>query len=188
MSDANPDSTDALQGTSPGQPALEPDRADQVTPLQASRAPIWLFILQLAYLAALVTIGLLYVHLDAFRRLLPNPAGPIPLAVPWWGALGGITISLTGIFRNAGRWQPRYELWHIARPVLGAIVGSVAYLIFIVVIRATGTTPGPHSSTSGAVFDLVAFLVGYREEVFRELLKRASDSLFAPTRRDQDSR
>jgi hypothetical protein len=95
--------------------------------------------------------------------LLPNPVGPIPLGVPWWGALGGMTISFTGIFRNADRWQTRYELWHIARPFLGAVVGSVSYLIFI-----------------------VAFVTGYREDIFRELLKRATDSLFVPAKRSQD--
>lgn len=153
-----------------------------------SRVPIWMFILQLAYLVALVAVGLLYIHWSAFQRLLPDPAGPIPLSVPWWGALGGIAISFTGIFRNSDKWRQRYELWHIARPFIGAIVGSVAYLIFIVVIRATGASPAHANPTDNAIFNLVAFLTGYREEVFRELLKRASDSLFSPARRDDDKK
>ena len=147
-------------------------------------APKWVFILQLIYLTALTAIGLFYIHWPPFQHLLPNPAGPIPLAVPWWGALGGVTVSFTGIFRNADRWQSRYEFWHIARPFLGAVVGSVSYLIFIVVIRATGASPSHQSPTSDAIFDLVAFITGYREDVFRELLKRASDSLFSPAKRD----
>ncbi len=190
MSNASADSLDNAGSSSLAQdtPADNGDRQNAgAVSARTSRPPIWLFVLQLLYLAALVTISLLYAHLGAFRRLVPDPAGPVPLAVPWWGALGGVTISLTGIFRNAGNWQPRYELWHIARPFLGAVVGSVAYLIFIVIIRSTGTIPSSRSAASGAVFDLVAFLVGYREEVFRELLKRASDSLFAPARRDKDS-
>jgi hypothetical protein len=146
---------------------------------QPLNVPRWVFPLQLTYLITLVIIGLLYIHWEWLRQLLPNPAGPIPLAVPWWGALGGVTISFTGIFRNAHRWQPQYDLWHIARPFLGAVVGSVSYLIFIVVIRAAGTTATHTTPDSNAIFDLVAFLTGYREEVFRELLKRASDSLFS---------
>jgi hypothetical protein len=109
------------------------------------------------------------------------------VAVPWWGALGGITISLTGIFRYADKWDPSKNLWHIARPFIGAIVGSVSYLIFVTIIRATGTTPAHGSPTGNAVFYLVAFITGYREEIFRELIKRTADSLFAPGKRDQSS-
>ncbi len=147
-----------------------------------TRPPAWLFALQLAYLAALVALGLAYLHQPALHRFLPDPAGLVPLGVPWWGALGDVTISFTGIFRNARRWDGSYELWHIARPFLGAVVGSVGFLIFIVVIRATGTTVSAGTAAGRAAFDLVAFLVGYREEVFRQLLKRATDVLFAPGR------
>jgi hypothetical protein len=150
-----------------------------------SRVPIWIFLLESFYLIALVAVGLIYIHWGPLQRLLPSSLGTIPVAVPWWGALGGITISFTGIFRNSDRWQTRYELWHIARPFLGAVVGSVSYLIFIALIRATGTTPSHQSPINNAVYYLVAFLTGYREDVFRELLKRATDSLFTPSRRDQ---
>ena len=151
----------------------------------ASKPPLWLLGLQLFYLAALVALWLVYEHEPALHRFLPNPAGPIPLSVPWWGAVGGVTISLTGIFQHAKRWDPSYQSWHVARPFLGGVVGSVGFLIFIVVIRATGTTPNASSTISKAAFDLVAFLVGYREEVFRELLKRATDVLLAPGHREK---
>ena len=71
---------------------------------------VWLFALQLAYLAALVALGLAYLHQPALHRFLPDPAGPVPLGVPWWGALGGVTISFTGIFRNARRWDGSYQI------------------------------------------------------------------------------
>jgi hypothetical protein len=143
-------------------------------------APPWMFALQVSYLALLVALALAYYHLAWLRHAVPNPAGPVPLGVPWWGALGGVTISFTGIFRNANRWQSSYQLWHIARPLLGAVVGSVGYLIFIAVIRAAGlpTHAGPQAGTgSNVVFYLMAFITGYREEIFREMLKRATDSL-----------
>lgn len=70
--------------------------------------------------------------------------------------------------------------WQVARPFLGAIVGSVGFLVFIVVIKATGSTVSTTTTTGRAAFDLVAFLVGFREEVFRQLLKRATDVLLAP--------
>jgi hypothetical protein len=154
---------------------------EQPIPPPPPRVPIWIFALQVCYLVTLATIGLAYIHWEPLRQLVPDPLGPVPLSVPWWGALGGVTISFTGIFRNSDKWKPRYELWHIARPFLGAVVGSVAYLIFIVVIRTTGAVPNYQTTPNEPVFDLVAFLTGYREDVFRALLKRAADSLFAQT-------
>ena len=152
--------------------------------IASKRTPPWLFALQLIYLASLACVGVIYLHWSALRELIPDPIGPVPLAVPWWGALGGITISFTGIFRNSITWDNRYDLWHIARPFIGAIVGSVAFLIFIALIRATGVTAARPNITNSAIFDLVAYVAGYREEVFRELLRRASDSLFANSPRN----
>jgi len=147
--------------------------------LEGPAPPHWLLALELAYLVTLVGFAILYGHTDTLRRVIPVQVGPAPLAVPWWGALGGVTISLTGIFRNARRWDSSYNGWHIARPALGAVVGTVGYLVFIVVVRATGSTVGTSAVDSRAAFDLIAFLVGYREDIFRELLKRATDVLFA---------
>jgi hypothetical protein len=130
----------------------------------------------------LVTLALLWVHQPEFQRLVPGQLGPIPLSVPWWGALGGTTISLTGVFRHPTNWNSSYNLWHLARPVMGAIAGSVGYLIFIAVIRSSGSQAPKHASAGTAVFDLVAFLIGYREEVFRELLRRAVDVLLSPAK------
>jgi len=143
-----------------------------------------MFLAQFFYLFLLVAVGLVYIHWGLLERLIPNPAGPVPLGVPWWGALGGVTISFTGIFRNSNRWQSQYELWHLARPFLGAVVGSVSYLVFVVIIKAAGATPSHGNPANNEVFFLIAFLTGYREDLFRELLKRASDSLFSPEKRD----
>lgn len=146
-----------------------------------SRPPKWALPLQVFYIAILIALALVYHEVPALRRAFSDPAGPIPLAVPWWGALGGITISCTGIFRNAGRWDHHYNSWHAARPLLGAVAGSVGYLVFIVVIRTTGSTV-PNGDASRPVFDLVAFLLGYREEAFREVLRTAVDTLLFPGR------
>jgi len=64
---------------------------------------------------------------------------------------------------------------------MGAVMGSVGYLIFIVIISASATLPqGPaHGSP---IFYLIAFLLGYREQVFRDVLRKAVDVLLAPGR------
>jgi hypothetical protein len=145
----------------------------------APRAPRWMLWLQISYVFGLVGLSVIYANSPWLRRLVHDPAGPIPLSVPWWGALGAVTISMTGVFRNRERWDSAYNQWHVSRPVIGAIAGSIGYLIFICVIRSTGASP-PKSAPSAVVFDLVAFLVGYREAVFRELLQRATDVLLKP--------
>jgi drug/metabolite transporter (DMT)-like permease len=146
-----------------------------------SDLPRWLFPLEIGYVIALVAVLLLYHHNDAAHRLVPDPAGPIPLGVVWWGALGGVTISLTGIFRHPRSWDDAYNRWHIARPVLGAVMGTVGYLIFVVVIQAAG--PSEVEAGNGSpIFYLVAFLLGYREQVFRDVLRKAVDTLIAPGR------
>lgn len=143
--------------------------------------PRWLFPLELGYVLALVGVLLLYHHNDTAQRVVPDPAGPIPIGVAWWGALGGVTISLTGIFRHPRSWDDAFNCWHVARPVLGAIMGTVGYLIFVVVMQAAG--PGELEAGNGSpIFYLVAFLLGYREQVFRDALRKAVDVLIAPGR------
>lgn len=143
--------------------------------------PRWLFPLELGYVFALVAVLLLYHHNETAQRVVPDPAGPIPVGVIWWGALGGVTISLTGIFRHPRSWDDAYNRWHVARPLLGALMGTVGYLIFVVVIQAADQ--GDLEVGDGSpIFYLVAFLLGYREQVFRDALRKAVDVLIAPGR------
>jgi hypothetical protein len=116
-----------------------------------------------------------------------NPIGGIvPLAVPWFGALGAVTISTYGVVNHYRDWQDKWNLWHVIRPVVGAILGTVAFLIFVGVIQATGTTPTVTTTNTGSdsikiiTYLLVAFVVGYREETFRTLIKRVVDILLSP--------
>ena len=60
----------------------------------------------------------------------------LPLWVPLGGALGGSTISLVGIAHHASGWDgPGYAFWHLARPVLGLISGSIAVLALLFVLK-----------------------------------------------------
>jgi Abnormal spindle-like microcephaly-assoc'd, ASPM-SPD-2-Hydin len=113
-----------------------------------------------------------------------NPIGGIiPLGVPWFGALGAVTVSIYGVVDHASNWMARWNLWHVIRPVVGAILGTVAYLIFIGVIQATGTTPsavGSSPSIKLITYLVIAFVVGFREQTFRSLVKRVVDILLSP--------
>jgi len=137
----------------------------------------------------------------------------MPVGVPWFGALGAVLISLTGVFEHEQDWDASYWPWHVARPLIGVAVAVVSVLILQAGVLAVGSTPIPSASTptptaasgqatptptptppasstqnqttnpkipTNLLYYLVAFLVGYREETFRELMKRLVDIILAP--------
>lgn len=157
-----------------------------------------MFLLQLAYLALLIGGLIAYVTWTGFRNGLPDPLAIVPLAVPWSGALGAVTLSLSGLVYHQTDWDRSYLFWHVSRPIIGAILGAIAYLIVAAGVLASGGSPTNSSSavsagnltaTSGfhvtnLFYYVLAFLVGYREATFRTLLQRFSDVLLGPGKAD----
>lgn len=140
-----------------------------------------IFVLEVFYLAALLTAAATYV--DGIYSL-PGSFGTVPLAVPWFGALGGVIISLTGTVEHVKTWDRGFAYWHISRPLIGASVAIVAVLVLqagLTAVKpgATGTIAAP-GSPHNVLYYVVAFAVGYRESTFRELLKRIIDLILAP--------
>ncbi|HEX3586209.1 MAG TPA: IPT/TIG domain-containing protein [Candidatus Angelobacter sp.] len=185
------------------------------------------FILALLYLAVILAIGLIFFVKRDLLFFVPDAFGPVPLGVPWFGALGAVLISLTGVFEHEHDWDLSYWPWHVARPLIGVALGVVSVLILQAGVLAVGSTPiqptptptpTPSSAQStptptptpastppsptptptpaptppasqnqstkpiptNLLYYLVAFLVGYREETFRELIKRLVDIILAP--------
>jgi len=133
----------------------------------------------LAYLLALLILGVLYA-LTVFS-FMPDTFVSVPVAVPWFGAVGAVLISLTGVFEHEHDWDDNYWPWHVARPFIGASLGVVSVLIFKAGILAVGSTPSPSPSIpNNLLYYVMAFLVGYREETFRELIKRLADVILTP--------
>ena len=144
--------------------------------------PAFFFWLGLFYLVVLLLLAGAWFKWEPLQTLLPAQMGPVPLAVPWFGALGAVIIGLGGIFDHSEyshdpvtRWDPSYNFWHVARPLMGAAVGLVGYLMLAAVLNAAGA---PNANRPIAY--VVAFLFGYREESFRELIKKAADLLLWP--------
>jgi hypothetical protein len=112
----------------------------------------------------------------------------LPIGVPWFGAVGAVTISLEGIFKWNQHWNSEYNYWHIGRPLFGAILGIVAFYLFVLILISAGSTPPfladnpqhPPAETDFIIYYVVAFLVGYREETFRELIRRVTDMILKP--------
>src|SRR5256712_1169870 len=137
------------------------------------------FHIALAYLLGLLILTVLFeLGLLAF---VPDSFGPVPVGVPWFGAVGAVLISLTGVFEHENDWDDNYWQWHVARPFIGASLGVVSVLIFKAGILAVGSTPSPSPSIpNNLLYYVMAFLVGYREETFRELIKRLADVILTP--------
>ncbi len=140
----------------------------------------FVLIVELIYLIILFVVAVLYL---ANLLKLPNSLGPIAIGVPWFGALGAVMISLSGIVDHRKDWDSSYKYWHFTRPLIGAAFAIVSVLIFqagILAVGATPTTPQVATASSNVLYFLIAFLVGYREETFRELIKRLTDLIITP--------
>lgn len=108
-------------------------------PVRDSRR--WIFWLSVGYLVSLLAGLVAYVHWPAFGSVLPNQIGPVPIAVPWFGALGAVTLSLYGVLWHRVDWDPTFTLWHVVRPLMGVVLGTVAYLLVAGGIVASGGAP-----------------------------------------------
>jgi hypothetical protein len=120
--------------------------------LADSRAPKWVFPLTMVYLAAIPVIGVLrHSEPGHVLRFVPATIIGVPTSVFLFGALGGVLISLQGIFKHNRSWLPSYEYWHIARPFVAAALAFVAVLIFVALINAaqasSSTTPSPTTTS-----------------------------------------
>jgi hypothetical protein len=139
----------------------------------------WLFGLEIGYLLFLLATVLALAAWHGWRVYIPDPIGPVPLIIPWFGAVGGVLTSLRGIVDHGRDWDTGYCLRHVARPLTAAVSGTVGYLILLGGVVAVGQTPtfDSHSTRADVVYDVTAFVIGYREEVFRTLLARVVDRL-----------
>ncbi len=65
---------------------------------------------------------------------------------------------------------------------MGASFGAISVLIFEAGILAVGSQPTASAQNvpRNLLYYLAAFVVGYREETFRELIKRLTDVIFSP--------
>jgi hypothetical protein len=135
------------------------------------------FFLQVCYLGFLVVIAILYFKgIWIHRQYL----GTVPIAVPWWGAIGAVLLSLSAVFEHRDDWEPSIAPWYWARPIFGVFMASFGVLVFQAGVLAVGKDlkPAPGVTNSQNLFYYVlAFIVGYREETARTLIKRVGDAI-----------
>ena len=113
----------------------------------------------------------------------------IPPSIPWFGTVGAIAVSLQAVFERRGTdWDSTYNYWHLGRPLIGAVLGIMSFMILSVIVALAGSTPTPKAAPNVmniTIFEVLAFIVGYREETFRHLLKRVTDLILQPAGTDE---
>ncbi len=145
--------------------------------------PRRIFWLEFAYLLALGVVFYSYHHSSDFRDDFPS-IGPLPMAVLWSGALGGVMVGMSGVFFHNRRWDDGYNYWHISRPFMGAAAGGVGALLFYVAILLGNEQP---PKPDHVTFEAAAFLFGFADDAFRAAIKKVTDLLIAPASAPADS-
>lgn len=140
--------------------------------------PKCIFILELGYMIVLVVLFALYPKWSWLRNALPNNLGPLPLGVVWFGSVGGVVAGFRGIYYYNHKWDSSYNYWHYTRPIFGAVTGTIGSLIYWVLLRfgSTSTT----IKVDRAMFYVVAFVLGFSDKAFIELLKNITDVIIKP--------
>jgi hypothetical protein len=139
--------------------------------------PSGILIASVAWLLVLIGSFICFERSDAFADFVEFDLGPLPFESIWFGAVGGWLISAQGIFDHNREWECKFDFWHYLRPVLGALMGTLGCLIFIVLNEAATTesvTPNP------TFYDVVALTIGYREASFRQLIGKLLDTVIGP--------
>jgi hypothetical protein len=130
------------------------------------------------WLALLVTSFICYQRIDAFADFVSFELVRLPFESIWFGAVGGWLISAQGIFDHNLRWKRSYDYWHYVRPVLGALIGTLGCLVFIVLTDAA--TKDPQPAPNAVFYDVIALAIGYREQSFRTLIGNLFDTIILP--------
>lgn len=130
-----------------------------------------------AWLLVLIAGFICFERIDAFADFAEVDLGRLPFESIWFGAMGGWLISAQGIFDHNYSWKRSYNFWHYVRPVLGAVMGTLGCLVFIVLNEAATTKP---VAANPIFYDVVALTIGYREASFRQLITKLLDTVIAP--------
>ncbi len=128
--------------------------------------------LELGYLAVLLLLGYLVYRYPDFV-LWKNFAKSLNIQTAWFGALGGVTIGLFGVYSHvqARDFDPKYLLWYISKPVMGAIFGWFVFLAYYLTLLSV---QGPQEGgiKSPTLPFAIAFLAGFSERFTIRIIDR----------------
>jgi hypothetical protein len=130
-----------------------------------------LFFVEIAFLTVLLLLGYLTLKFPTF--FLWRDLISIQIQCVWFGALGGVTIAIFGVYTHfqARDFDPQYSYWYYSKPIMGGIFGWFIYLIyFIGLISVQGLD---EAKVQNPQFPFViAFLAGFSERFSIKLLDK----------------
>ncbi len=132
--------------------------------------------LEIGYLVLLLLLGYITYKWPDF--VLWKGLVEYPLQTAWFGALGGITIAIYGIYEHIHLrdFDPKYELWYVCKPLMGAIFGWFVYLIYFIGIISVQGLDSANINHPELPY-LIAFLAGFSERFTLRLIDRLMEVL-----------
>ena len=130
-----------------------------------------IFIYDLIFVAVLAALAVWYLTTGSrLGAIIPELVRGLPVDSMWFGALGGLVISLKGVYEHPigdpNGWSNRYDLWHLGRPISGAITGLMTFVLLKVL--------NPTGDLVAVVVYAAAFILGTQERRFFTFLSEVA--------------
>jgi uncharacterized integral membrane protein len=161
---------------SPTPPASSP-AGTQEQEQEQEHMPKYIFVFALFYLILLLVLFAIYTSSPTVRNGLPHTFGKLPAGIVWFGALGAVLKSLYGIFTHNGAWDGTFNTWHLSRPFIGAVTGSMGAVIYLVLLELGNQTA---VTVDTLTFDVAAFAFGFADSAFLQVLQNITNILIKP--------
>ncbi|MDA8081811.1 MAG: hypothetical protein M0Z96_09420 [Actinomycetota bacterium] len=146
--------------------------------------PKRIFYFELGYILLLMAFFAVYATWPWARHAVPPDFGPLPLGVIWFGSVGGVVAGFRGIYFYNNQWDSSYDYWHYTRPIFGAVTGAIGSLIYWVSLHLGGTNA---VKVDRDTFYVVAFVLGFSDKAFIELLKNVTNEIIKPGQKQTSS-
>ena len=136
------------------------------------------FAYSLIMLFCLAALSIAFEH-GTFKNIIPSSVPNAALASIWAGALGGIAISLKGVFdhkvapdpQNPSQlyeWNNQLLPWHMGRPFTGVIVGFFVFIALRTVYPSAG-------DPSAATLATLSFVLGTQDRAFFNFVRQIGE-------------
>jgi len=103
-----------------------------------------------------------------------------------WGGLGGVCGIFYSLYWHVAirrDFDRQYVMWYLVQPILGSMIGMIIFMIITVGFFTIQGTPAP---ANPLFMYLIAFIAGFRQRFFLELIDRIVQT-FTPNPRSGNS-
>ena len=121
-----------------------------------------------------IAFFLLYLAFEMSVFSVPQESTRVLLSTMFWGGVGGVIGALRALIKHTSQEQDfdkQHSLWYLISPLMGAVLGSIIYLVMSVGVIAI--TSGTSTITSPAIIYLLSGIAGFKHNVFTSIVNRA---------------